>query len=265
MPVSTGVKSFVPSIWSNELIIDFEGQAIINQITFPVPMTNRGTYIINRFGKVAVADYTGEVEYGDLSTVSIECKCDQEKYFAFAVADVTKAQVAGDLRQPAIHQASYSMAKAVDDHAIAKVLADGKVNKEVKALEKAYELYETVVDLNMKLNKKDVPQGDRIILMSYKELALLQKDTDFKANVHRNNMENGMEVFMLNGVTILPTNRVEDGTIIALHKSALAYAVQVDSIEAMRLETTFADGIRGLMTFGVTVVRPEAIEIVKAK
>ena len=93
----------------------------------------------------------------------------------------------------------------------------------------------------------------------------LLKDTDFKVNAHHDVMTNGMEVYRVNGVTILPTSRVADGDITAIHKSAVAYGMQLDNMEAMRLESTFADGIRGLQNFGITVVRPEAIEIVKAK
>ena len=262
MAASTGVQNFVPKVWQAELLLEFESQALINQVTFPVPMTNRGTYIINRFGKVDIKDYTGEVTYAPVSTSSVECKVDNEKYFAFALADIDEAQQAASLRQPAIQNASYNMAKEVDKVMVNKILAASGTSKTVKTFTKAYEVYEAVVDLQMKLNVKDVPAQDRVVLINYRELALLKKDTDFKTSSHRDNLTNGMTIYMVNGVTILPTNRIPEGTMICLHKSAVAYAVQIDTIEAMRLESQFADGVRGLMTFGITVVRPEAIAII---
>lgn len=257
------VTSFIPQVWANELILGFEGQAIIAQCTFPVP-TVGNKYIINKFSDITVADYEGSVEYADLNTTAVEVPFDTAKYFAFSIKDLDKAQVAGDLRQPALQNASYKMAKTVDDAMVAKIMAS-EAHAETKKLEKAYEAYEAIVDLNMKLNKKDVPMTDRVILVSYDVLGLLLKDSDFKVNSHHDVMTNGMEVYQVNGVTILPTNRVEDGCIIALHKSAVAYGMQLDEVEAMRLEASFADGIRGLQNFGITVVRPEAIEIIKAK
>lgn len=257
------VTSFIPQVWSNELILGFEGQALIAQCSFPVP-TVGNKYIINKFGDITVSTYEGTVEYGELSTVSVEVPFDTANYFAFAIKDLDKAQVAGDLRAPAIQTASNSMAKKVDEAMLAKIKASG-ANATVKALAKPTDAYEAIVDVNMKLNKKDVPMTDRVILVAYDVLGLLLKDSDFKVNAHHDVMTNGMEVYRVNGVTILPTSRVADGDIIAIHKSAIAYGMQLDNMEAMRLESTFADGIRGLQNFGITVVRPEAIEIVKAK
>ena len=256
------VTSFIPSVWSNELLLGFESQALIAQCSFTVPKVGN-KYIINKFGNITVSAYEGTVSYGELNTVSVEVPFDTANYFAFAIKDLDAAQAAGDLRAPAIQTASYNMAKKVDEAMLTKIKASG-AHKETKALTKAYEAYEAIVDVNMRLNKKDVPMTDRVILVAYDVLGLLLKDTDFKVNSHHDIMTNGMEVYMVNGVTILPTSRVADGDIIAIHKSAIAYGMQLDNLESMRLETTFADGIRGLQNFGITVVRPEAIEIVSA-
>lgn len=255
------VQSFIPQVWANELILGFEEQAIIAQCTFPVPTTARGSYIINKFGEISVADYEGEVTYGELNTTSVEVQFDTAKYFAFSIADLDKAQVAGDLRQPALQNASYKMAKVVDEDMVARVLASG-ANATALALTKD-NVWDAFVDVQQRLSKKDVPMQDRVALCGHDVVGLLLKDAEFKANAHHDVMTNGMEVYRVNGLTIIPTNRVADNTIIAMHRSAVAYGQQLSEVEALRLPNAFADGIRGLQNYGIAIVRQEAIEIVK--
>ena len=45
------------------------------------------------------------------------------------------------------------------------------------------------------------------------------------------------------------------------HPMAMTYAEQIVQVEALRLQTTFADGVRGLHVFGGKLVRPDAIAV----
>ena len=250
------VNSFIPSMWQSELLESFKGQAIVNAITYPVP-TQGGKLIINKFGAVAVKDYKGTVTYEELNTESVEVPFDQKKYFAIKISDVDAVQVAGELRAPAVREGAYQLAKAVDEHAVAQIMAS-EAHKTTVALTKA-NVYESIVDANRALDKKDIP-NDRVMICGYDVIAMLEKD--LKADFHQNVVENGME-YRVNGIQIIPTNRVADGTVIILQKSAVAYGMQLEKMEALRLEGSFDDAIRALEVFAVEVVRPEAIEIVK--
>ena len=44
-----------------------------------------------------------------------------------------------------------------------------------------------------------------------------------------------------------------------LHKSAIGFGTQLQETEAMRLESDFADGIRGLQVAGAKTLRPKAV------
>ena len=251
------VQSFIPAMWQSELLESFKGQAIVNAITYPVP-TEGGKLIVNRFGAVNVKDYTGQVAYDQLETSSMEIPFDQKKYFAIKIADIDAVQVAGELRQPAIREGGYQLAKAVDEHAVAKIMASN-ANATTVALTKA-NVYESIVDANRRLDKKDVP-NDRVIVCGWDVVAMLEKD--LKADFHRDVVGNGIE-YRVNGVQLLPTNRVADGTVIILSKQAVAYGMQLEKMEALRLEGSFDEAIRALEVFAVAVVREEAIEIIKA-
>ena len=252
------VTNFIPSLWQAELLESFKGQAIIDRITYPVP-TEGGKLIINKMGAVAVKDYEGTVTYDDLSTDKVEVPFDQKKFFAIKISDVDAVQVAGDLRAPAVREGAYQLAKAVDDHAVTKISASG-ANATQVTLDKS-NVYDSIVDANRNLDKKDIPQSDRVIVCGYDVIGLLEKSS-MKESFHQDVQANGV-AYRLNGVTVLPTNRVADGTIIVLHKSATAYGMQLEEMEALRLETSFSDAIRALEVFAVEVVREEAIEIVK--
>ena len=253
------VQSFIPAMWQAELLEAFHGQAIVDQITFPVP-TQGGKLIINKMGAVAVREYEGNVQYDNLSTESIEVPFDQKRYMAIKIGDVDQAQVAGELRAPAVREGAYQLAKAVDEHAVAKIMASD-ANKKVVALTKD-NVYEAIVDANRALDRKDIPQQDRVIVCGFDVVAMLEKD--LKANFHRDVVGEGVE-YRVNGVRLLPTNRVADGTVVAMHKSAVAFGMQLEKMEALRLQDSFSDAIRALEVFAVEVVREEAIEIVSAQ
>ena len=253
------VQSFIPAMWQAELLESFKGQAIVEQITFPVP-TVGGKLIINKMGAVAVREYEGNVQYDNLSTESIEVPFDQKRYMAIKIGDVDAAQVAGELRAPAVREGAYQLAKAVDEHAVAKIMGS-EAHKTTASLTKA-NVYEAIVDANRALDRKDVPANDRVIVCGFDVIGMLEKD--LKANFHRDVVADGVE-FRVNGVRLLPTNRVADGTVIVLHKSAVAHGMQLEKMEALRLQDSFSDAIRALEVFAVEVVRPEAIEIVAAE
>ena len=253
------VQSFIPSMWQAELLESFKGQAIVEQITYPVP-TVGGKLIINKMGAVAVREYEGQVTYDDLNTEAIEVPFDQKRYMAIKIGDVEAAQVAGELRAPAVREGAYQLAKAVDEHAVAKIMAS-EAHKTTLALTKE-NVYEAIVDANRALDRKDVPANDRVIVCGHDVIAMLEKD--LKANFHRDVVADGVE-YRVNGVRLLPTNRVEDATLIVMHKSAVAHGMQLEKMEALRLESSFSDAIRALEVFAVEVVREEAIEIVAAQ
>jgi hypothetical protein len=45
---------------------------------------------------------------------------------------------------------------------------------------------------------------------------------------------------------------------------AIAFAQQIDKVEAFRPETLFSDAVKGLSVFGAKVVRPNELYVIKA-
>ncbi len=252
------IQNFIPTFWQNSLLESFKGQAIVEQITYPVEARG-GKLIINRLGAVTVKEYEGTVSYQELTTDKVEIPFDQKRFFAIKVSDIDAIQAAGDVMNPAMREGGYQLAKAVDEHAIAKIMASG-ANTTTLALTEA-NAYGAIVDANRRLDRKDIPQQDRVIVCGWDVIGMLEKD--LKANFHKDVVGEGME-YRVNGVRLLPTNRVADGTVIAMSKQAVAYGMELQETEALRLQESFSDAVRSLEVFAVEVVRSEAIEIVKA-
>jgi hypothetical protein len=47
--------------------------------------------------------------------------------------------------------------------------------------------------------------------------------------------------------------------LLAGYRGAITFAEQIASVEAVRLEKRFADGVKGLHLYGAKVTRPEAL------
>ena len=91
-------------------------------------------------------------------------------------------------------------------------------------------------------------------------LGLLSKDDRFTKNYTI--LENGVvEGASINGSQLVVSEELPADKYILAHKEAWVHGIQLSKIEALRLETTFADGVRGLQVSGAKVLRPKGIAV----
>ena len=76
------IQNFIPTIWEARLMAKFHERAIVDMITTPPTRIEGEKIIFNKVSDVAVHDYTGEVDFGDLELSKVELPMDQKKYFA---------------------------------------------------------------------------------------------------------------------------------------------------------------------------------------
>ena len=75
-------------------------------------------------------------------------------------------------------------------------------------------------------------------------------------------LANGVVVGMqINGMQIVKTTRVSKGKVLAVHSGAMCLGVQIDKMEAIRLENSFGDAIKSLFVYGKKLLRPEAVAL----
>jgi hypothetical protein len=265
------VTTFIPQIWEARLLANFHKASIAELITTPPTEISGKTITFNKVGAVAVKDYAGSVTFDELSTSKVDVNMDQKKYFAFKVDDVDKVQAAGDLVDAHTAEAGATLQETVDRYVLGLYTgahADNTIGTDVApiALDKS-NVYDYIVDLGTKLNKKKVPKAGRFVVINSDVLGLLAKDARFTNQpvVLENGVVEGQKI---NGMQVVVSEEIANVTgkykIVALHNSAIGHGKQIDETEALRLESSFADGVRGLMVYGTSVLRPEALAVLTA-
>ena len=114
------ITTFIPELWNARLLYALEKNHVATNVVnrnYEGEIKNAGdTVHINTLGAVAVRSYAQgtDLTYDALSTTDQTLVIDQQKYFAFALDDVDKAQAAGDIMDVAMGRAAYSLADVSD-------------------------------------------------------------------------------------------------------------------------------------------------------
>lgn len=265
------VTTFKKTVWEARLLANYSKASITEVITTPPTSVEGKTMKFNKAGSVAIKDYAGSVAWDEIATTDVDLNMDQKKYFAFTVDDVDKVQAAGDLVDAHVQNASAGVQENTDSYVLGLYTdahADNLIGDDTTpiALDKT-NVYDYIVDLGTKLNKKKAPKSDRYVTINSDVLGLLSKDDRFTRQpvVLENGVVEGQKINGLQVVVSEELNAVGGKLhIVANHKGAIGYGKQIDEMEAMRLQDKFADGIRGLAVYGGTVLRPEGVAVLTA-
>ena len=250
------VTNFIPSLWDARLLAKFHERSIASMITTAPEEIKGNKIIFNNVSDVAVNDYEGSVNWADLTTSKVELPMDIKKYWAFKVDDVDAVQAAGELIDPHVEEAASTMAETMDKAVLTEALTTSlSVTKEASET-----IYDVIVKCNMELNKKKVPKANRFAVVNAEALASLNLDARFTNNYQI--LENGViEGGDINGTVLVFSEELNEGkeAVVLLHKSGIGFGTQLEKTEAMRLETAFADGVRGLAVAGTKTLRANAV------
>lgn len=265
------VNTFLKQVWEARLLANYNKASIAEVITTPPVEMNGKTITFNKTGGIQVSDYTGKIEWQDLATTSVDLLMDQKKTFSFVVDDIDKVQAAGDLVEGHMSDAAGEVNTHIDSYVLG-LYTDAHEDNVIGTSEEPKKLtkdnvYDYIVDLGTKLSQKKVPKADRFVTVNAAVLNLLAKDDRFTRNP--NVLENGVvEGQKINGLQVVESEELieSDGKlhIVANHKQAVGYGKQIDNIETLRLQDTHGDGVRGLVVFGSTVLRPEGVAVLTA-
>jgi len=298
------VLAFKPEVWSKVILaaekksLVFGGPGICND-DYEGEISGPGTTVhITQFGDPEVSDYAPNetIEYQELDDAGQELLIDQRKYFAFTIDDVDKRQAAGDMQAYLEDRAAYKLADTADqfiagfytgvsyanlllgadatnpstntNNAIAPAVYGGSSSAPADFYLKV------VLPLKVRLDEAYVPKQGRYLIVPPWAEALLEQTQAFvsvatpaQQDVFREGLIGrvaGMDVYISNNsVEFDVTN---NGWVVqAGHPMAITFAEQIVQTEALRLQTTFADAVRGLHVYGGKLVRPDHIAIAGVK
>lgn len=272
------VTTFIPELWSARLLYALDKSHVATNLVnrnYEGIIANQGdTVHINSIGAITVKDYTKNTDIAApdaLTTTDQTLVIDQCKYFNFQVDDVDKVQAAGDMIDTAMGRAAYALAD-VSDAFLLKTIANGVASankigaKATLTALTASNVYENIVKMRTLLDKANVPTTGRTIVVPPEVYALLLLDDRFAksgSDSGQNALLNGM-VGRVAGFDVFMSNNCVSGTdgssgstayfvITAQVASATTYAEQIIKTEGYRMESRFADGVKGLHVYGAKV------------
>lgn len=256
------IENFKKTLWEAGLITEFRKSSVARSISTKPSDKNGNKIIFNRLKSGTVKDYTGTIDWEDVNTEPIEMTFDKKKCWAIKVADVDKVQLVKDVMKDTIADQA-AMVREQEDIDYFNTLVGAKGVTSLNAGKTPIVLtpkntYDKIVDMGTKLSKKKVPRTNRYVIVDAEILGLLSKDDRFTKNPSV--LENGfVEGQKINGLQVICSEELPANTIIALHKSASGFDSQLEETEALRLQNSFGDGVRGLNVYGTVVLREEAI------
>lgn len=275
------VDQFVPEIWSAEIL-----SALRNSLVYGQPgIINRNyegeiaaagdTVQITSIADPTVTSYTQHsttITYSALSDTQQSLVADQADHFAFKVEDIERRQALPGFVEEAAQGAAFGLADAIDEYLAATMYAAvnatandyGAFTADVSD-QTAYNLF---VEFRTLLNRDNVPSQGRWVVVPPELTGALLKDPRFinaSASGSTDPLRNGL-VGRIAGFDVYESNQTPDPTsgtyaVLAGHPMATTFAQQISKVEALRLEGSFSDGVRGLSLYGAKVLRPECLAV----
>jgi hypothetical protein len=277
------VANFIPDLWASALLRN------LNEATVAGSLCNRNyegdvrrmgdSVKITGITQPTIGDYTSysDITWEDIDDATQSLLIDQQKYFAFELDDVDRAQVVsdGNLMAEAMYEASFGLRDTFDEFLFTTMAAgasaaapDHQIAEQT--ISTASDAYELMVSISVLLDEANVPTGGRWIAVTPAFHGLLLKDNRFvssgddrAAGVRYNGM-----VGSAAGLDIVKSNNLADGAgvgagkaIVAGYRGATTVAEQITSVEAVRRENRFSDGVKGLHVYGAKVTRPTGLVV----
>jgi hypothetical protein len=267
----------------------FGGPGVVNN-DYEGEISGPGNVVhITQFGDPSITAYTpnSTITYQTLNDAGLDLNIDQAYSFSFSVDDVDRRQAAGDMQSYLEERASYKLADNADQYIaglytgvasqniVSNSLTSGSyLTPAVYATATPADFYQKVLlPLKVKLSQANIPMQGRYVVVPPWAEALLEQTvafiaiTDMKgeaSQVFQTGMIGraaGFDIYTSNNSVEFDTTGNGTWAVMAGHPMALTYAEQIVQTEALRLQTTFADGVRGLHVFGAKLVRPDAIAV----
>ena len=279
------VKNFIPEIWSSRLLKHLDMNLVFKSLVntdYEGEIKNYGdTVRVNQIGNIKVENWakTQNVVPQDLDSTQAILTIDQARYFAFQVYDVDAAQANVNLMDAAMERAAFSLAKDIDTYIAQKYIDAGieMGDYEVVTGEAGtgqitqITAYDLITEVAAKLDENNVPDSGRWLVVPPWFHAMLLRSIEYKLAVE--DYKTTGVIPQVAGMKILKSNNIqtdEDSGEVYYYlmggtNMAISFAMQVQTTEAMRSASNFADVVRGLVLYGAKVFYPESLVSVRVK
>jgi hypothetical protein len=269
------ILNFIPELWS-ALLNGYLKKLLVygnccNRI-YEGQIKQMGDRVhITEIGDVTVSPYvrgTTELSYESLLDAGLLLSITESKSFAFKLDDCDKVQAAGDLIGPATEKAAYAIKDTMDQFIAATLAAEPGITAGLGTSTTPLEINSVNVRtilllIARKLDDGKSPRAGRWIVIPPWMVEDLVKADVVAGTPNRDLLAEGF-ITRAYGFDVMMSHNVPNTTstkykILAGTPFAATFAQQLQQLEALRLEGSFSDALRGLFLYGARATHPEAL------
>ncbi len=262
------VTNFIQTIWSKKIQDDLELKCklVDNCLRdYEGDCKYAQSVKILGVGEPTIGAYDGskDIDIEEMSDKGQVLIIDQANYFAFYVDDINQAQSVPGLKEKYQEKAVHGLAVARDSY-VAELISTGTNVTEITSMtEQAIVdgVDEGIVALRERNFDEDgvIEITPKVYNKFKKQLITLSTDNPEYIKKGKVGVYDDFDVIMSN-------NMKNDGSFTYCDirgKKAIAFAGQINEVEALRAEKRFKDIVRGLDTFGAKVIDNDRIQVLK--
>ena len=261
------VTNFIQTIWSKKIQDDLELKCklVDNCLRdYEGDCKYARTVKILGVGEPTIGDYTGaDIEIEEMSDRGQELTIDQQKYFAFYVDDVNQAQSVPGLKEKYQEKAVHGLAVARDSY-VASLIKSATNSTTATAL--TQEAVKEAVDAAIVALRERNFDEEGVIEITPAVYNVFKNCLITLSTNNPEYIKKGIVGVYDDFNVIMSNNMAKDSTnayCCVRGKKAIAFAGQINEVEALRAEKKFKDIIRGLDTFGAKVIDEARIQVIK--
>ena len=262
------VTNFIQSIWSKKIQDDLELKCklVDNCLReYEGDVKQAQSVKILGVGEPTIGAYDGttDITIEEMSDKGQILTIDQANYFAFYVDDVNQAQSVPGLKEKYQEKAVHGLAVARDTYVAGLIKGATNVTTATNLTQEAVKdaIDKAIVSLRERnFDEEGVIEITPAVYSVFKN-CLITLSTDNPEYIKKGivGVYDDFKVIMSNNMAKDDTHAYCD----VRGKKAIAFAGQINEVEALRSEKRFKDIIRGLDTFGSKVIDEARIQVVK--
>lgn len=268
------ITQFIPTVWSETLYrqLDQEYIAVKNcNREFEGDIKKLGdTVRIIGLNPISVFDYTKNRDMSSPEEVSDHVRLlniNRAKAFNFVIDDIENAQTSPQIMKEAMRVAANALSNEADQYIYSLHAAVPSTNIISAPSLTSDGVLDLLLTAQQKLHENNVPGNEEIILevppcVAAKIIkAKITHGTSNEAELDKGCIGRflGFKVYVSNNVYTATSDDVTYHKCFARTKRAIAFAEQINEVEAYRPEKRFADAVKGLHLYGAKIVYPDEI------
>jgi hypothetical protein len=262
------VTNFIQSIWSKKIQDDLELKCkLVDNCTrnYEGDCKYAQSVKILGVGEPTIRAYSNStpITVEEMSDRGQMLTIDQANYFAFYVDDVDKAQSVPGLPEEYQRKAVHGLAVQRDSYVAGLIKGATNVTTADDLTEEA--VVEAIDAAIVALRERNFDE-EGVIEITPKVYNLFKKQLITLSTNNPEYIKKGIVGVYDDFNVIMSNNMAKDAShayCCVRGKKAIAFAGQINEVEAMRSEQYFKDLVRGLDTFGAKVIDDNRIQVVK--